>query len=67
MHVISVLSEHMVFTIMILFSRMTVPSSEGLGHFVANVTNLQLTQFNTTHIFMKSRVLTDTDKMNFEK
>lgn len=61
---ISVLSEHMVFMIKISISKDgCVFSSEELGHFLTRVIVLQLTQFSTTNIIMKSKVLTKIDKM----
>lgn len=44
-----------------------VLSNEELGHFLASVIIFQLTQFNTTNIFMKSSILTDIDKMIFQR
>lgn len=67
-HLISVLSEHMVFMVKISISKDDcVPSSEELGRFLTTVVIFQLTQFNTTNIFMKSSVLTDIDKMIFQR
>lgn len=56
-HLISVLSEHMVFMIKISISKDDcVSSSKRLGHFLASVIILQQIQYNTTNIFMKSKV-----------
>lgn len=56
-HLISVLSEHMVFMIKISISKDDcVSSSKQLGHFLASVIILQQIQYNTTNIFMKSKV-----------
>lgn len=67
-HLISVLSEHMVFMTKIGISKdECVPSTENRGHFLARVIIFQLTQLSTTNVFLKSSILTDIDKMVFQR
>lgn len=67
-HLISVLSEHMVFMTKICISKdECVPSTENRGHFLARVIIFQLTQLSTTNVFLKSSILTDIDKMVFQR
>ena len=59
----------MVFMIKISISKEDyIPSNEEFGHILASVIIFPLTQFNTTNCFsMKSSVLTDIDKMIFQR
>lgn len=67
-HLISVLTEHMVFMIKISISKdECVPSNENFGHFLSRVIIFQLTQLSTTNVFLKSSILTDIDKMVFQR
>ena len=55
-HLISVLSEHMVFMIKISISKEDyIPSNEKFGHILTSVIIFQLTQFNTTNLFYEKQ------------